>query len=357
MLGRVVLAGDEDRRWRAVQERDSAADGRFVYAVRSTGVYCRPSCPSRPARRQNVRFYADCAAAERAGYRPCQRCRPDEAVQARAVAAIRRACERIDAAEEEPDLATLAGDVGYSPSHLQRLFKAHLGLSPKQYAMARRKARLRQALPDAGSVTEAIYAAGFGASSRAYADQGGLGMTPGAYRTGAAGETIRYAPAATSLGPVLVAATARGVCMIEFGALDDLVAVLTRRFAKACIVRADDDLALLVADVVRLIDAPSAGCNLPLDIRGTVFQERVWKALALIPAGETVSYAALAARIGQPTAARAVARACATNAIAVAVPCHRVVRGSGDLAGYRWGEERKAALLAREGGQPRRRRG
>lgn len=343
-----MLAGDEERLWGAVQRRDKAADGRFVYAVRSTGVYCRPSCPSRPARRENVSFYADPAAAEKAGFRPCKRCRPNENPEVEAAEAIRRACERIEAEAEEPDLETLARDAGYSPWHFQRLFKAHVGLSPKQYAIARRKARLRQVLAEASSVTDAIYAAGFGASSRAYEDKGALGMTPSAYRNGAEGETIRYASAKSSLGPVLVAATDRGVCMIEFGDPDQLVPVLTRRFPKARIVRANGDLAALVERVVQLIDSPAVGCDLPLDIRGTAFQERVWKALTLIPPGHTVSYAELAERIGQPTAARAVARACAANGIAVAVPCHRVVRGSGDLSGYKWGVERKRALLARE---------
>jgi len=343
-----MLASDEERLWGAVQRRDKSADGSFVYAVRSTGVYCRPSCSSRPARRENVSFYANPAAAEGAGFRPCKRCRPNEDADAQAAEAIRRACERIEAAEEEPDLETLACEAGYSPWHFQRLFKAQVGLSPKRYAMARRKARLRKALPDASSITDAIYAAGFGASSRAYEDKGALGMTPSAYRNGGEGETIRYTSADSSLGPVLVAATERGVCMIEFGDADELVPVLTQRFPKARITRANGDLAALVERVVQLIDAPSGGCDLPLDIRGTAFQERVWKALTLIPAGQTVSYAELAERIGQPTAARAVARACATNGIAVAVPCHRVVRGSGDLSGYKWGVDRKQALLERE---------
>jgi AraC family transcriptional regulator of adaptative response/methylated-DNA-[protein]-cysteine methyltransferase len=210
---------------------------------------------------------------------------------------------------------------------------------------------LRDALPEAGSVADAIYAAGFGASSRAYEDKGALGMTPSVYRSGAAGETIRFTSAESSLGPVFVAATERGVCRVEFGDPDRLASELARRFPKACITPANGALADLVARVIALIDAPSACCDLPLDIRGTAFQERVWKALTLIPPGKTVSYSELAERVGQPSAARAVARACATNGIAVAVPCHRVVRGSGDLSGYKWGVERKRALLVREGAQ------
>lgn len=346
-----MMTNDEEQNWRAVRDRDRSADGCFVYAVRSTGVYCRPGCPSRPARRENVTFYAAPAAAEAAGYRPCKRCRPKEHPGARVAEAVRHACALIEAAEEQPDLATLARAAGYSPSHFQRLFKAHVGLSPKQYAITRRKARLRTALAEAVSVTDAIYAAGFGASSRAYDDKGALGMTPGTYRNGAAGETIRFTSAPSSLGTVFVAATVRGICMIEFGDPETLAPALVRHFPKAQIMAADGDLAELVARVVALIDTPSAACELPLDIRGTAFQERVWKALTLIPPGETVSYAELARRIGQPSAARAVARACATNTIAVAVPCHRVVGGSGDLSGYRWGVERKQALLAREGAE------
>lgn len=346
-----MIPCDDERCWTAVRDRDPAADGRFVYAVRSTGVYCRPSCPSRPARRANVAFYATPAAAAAAGFRPCKRCRPDRDGDTDAMAALRRACELIESAEAEPDLAVLANATGYSRSHFQRLFKARVGLSPKQYAIARRKARLRNVLPEAESVTDAIYAAGFGASSRGYAATDALGMAPGAYRNGAAGETIRYASATSSLGAVVVAATERGVCMVEFGAREDLVAALTRRFPQAKIVPAPHGMAELVDRVVAMIDAPAAGSELPLDIRGTAFQERVWRALTRVPPGETVSYAQLAERIGQPDAARAVARACANNGIAVAVPCHRVVRGSGELAGYKWGTERKRALLAREGAE------
>lgn len=290
-----MMTNDEEQNWRAVRDRDRSADGCFVYAVRSTGVYCRPGCPSRPARRENVTFYAAPAAAEAAGYRPCKRCRPKEHPGARVAEAVRHACALIEAAEEQPDLATLARAAGYSPSHFQRLFKAHVGLSPKQYAITRRKARLRTALAEAVSVTDAIYAAGFGASSRAYDDKGALGMTPGTYRNGAAGETIRFTSAPSSLGTVFVAATVRGICMIEFGDPETLAPALVRHFPKAQIMAADGDLAELVA--------------------------------------------------------RVVARACATNTIAVAVPCHRVVGGSGDLSGYRWGVERKQALLAREGAE------
>ena len=338
----------DEARWRAVRRRDAAADGRFVYAVRTTGVYCRPSCPSRPARRENVSFHGTPAAAEAAGFRPCRRCRPDGPPDTHADRAVREACERIHAATTPPDLATLALATGYSPAHFQRLFKARVGLSPKQYALARRKARLRAALSGARSVTDAIYAAGFSASSRAYADGGALGMSPARYRKGAAGESIRFTAARSSLGPLLVAATARGVCMIEFGDPGRLVAELARRFPRAQIAPGDAELAALVRRVVALVEAPGVRSELPLDIRGTAFQERVWRALTRIPPGETVTYSELARRVGRPAAARAVAQACAANALAVAVPCHRVVRRGGGASGYRWGLARKQALLARE---------
>ncbi|MEN9419618.1 MAG: bifunctional DNA-binding transcriptional regulator/O6-methylguanine-DNA methyltransferase Ada [Pseudomonadota bacterium] len=262
---------------------------------------------------------------------------------------IDRACRRIQTADVAPALSALAQEAGYSPSHFQRLFKAIVGLSPKQYAMAHRRGRLGDALRAERSVTDAIYQAGFGASSQAYATASALGMTPSAYRQGAAGEVIRCASAPCSLGTVLVATTERGVCMIEFGEPEQLLPLVTKRFPRAKVAPAHDELASLIQQVVSLVDSPSQGCDLPLDIRGTAFQLRVWNALMHIPAGKTVSYAELASRIGQPAAVRAVAQACARNGLAVAVPCHRVVRASGDASGYRWGDARKRALLDREG--------
>jgi AraC family transcriptional regulator of adaptative response/methylated-DNA-[protein]-cysteine methyltransferase len=334
-------------RWDAVRTRDASFDGRFVYAVRSTGVYCKPSCPSRPARRENVSFFATGEGARVAGFRACRRCRPDDEAASHA-ASVRIACESIRSVDKAPSLEALARTAGLSPGHFQRVFKALVGLSPKQYALAERRKRLRSALSTAPSVTQAIYQAGYGASSRAYADASATGMKPALLRNGAKGETIRFSAASSSLGEVLIAATERGLCFVEFGEPAELKAELARRFPGAGIEPADDGFAGMVEEVIQAIDAPHANVSLPLDIRGTSFQERVWRALTAIPLGRTVSYAELAERIGQPTAARAVARACATNSIAVVVPCHRVVRGSGDLSGYKWGVERKRALLDRE---------
>jgi len=338
------------RRWQAVCDRDRAEDGRFVFAVRTTGVYCRPSCSARRARRDNVAFYNTPAAAEAAGFRPCKRCRPDRAGTAPHAQSIIDACAAIRAAEEAPDLGTLAAGAGLSPGHFQRVFKAQVGLTPKRYAMAVRKQRLRAGLGEADSVTGAIYDAGYASASRAYADRPAPGLAPAQLRRGAAGETVRYAAAPTSLGEILVAATERGLCLVEFLNGVAPVELLGQRFPKARLEPAGEGLAGWVALVVAWIDAPAGeAAPLPLDIRGTAFQEQVWRALTEIPAGQTVSYAALAETLGEPGAARAVAGACAANRLAVVVPCHRVVRGSGDLAGYRSGVERKRALLAREG--------
>jgi AraC family transcriptional regulator of adaptative response/methylated-DNA-[protein]-cysteine methyltransferase len=341
------LNGD-DKRWQAVLKRDASQDGEFVFAVRTTGIYCRPSCSSRPAKRENVAFFAEPQDAENAGFRACKRCRPDQPTKIPHAQAVRCACQAIETSEDEPSLLQLAHVAGLSPTHFQRVFKAHVGLSPKQYAKAVRKQRLLKALPESDGVTQAIYDAGYTASSRAYADGNGLGMTPGAYRKGAQGETVRYAFAQSSLGEILVASTAQGLCMVEFGRRIELLDKLSMRFRHANIVPVNAALADVVARVVALIDTPGASSALSLDVRGTVFQERVWQALGRISCGDTVSYSQLAAMIGQPKAARAVARACATNALAVVVPCHRVVGKSGELSGYRWGVERKRALLERE---------
>ena len=344
----------DDERWAAVQARAREADGLFYYSVRSTGVYCRPSCPSRGARRVNVAFHATRLDAESAGFRPCLRCKPDQPPLAeRQAAAVAQACRLIDAAPDEPDLETLAQACGMSRFHFHRVFKAHTGITPKAYAAARRAERLQQGLAQAASVTAAAYDAGFNSSGRFYAASPGvLGMTPGRYRSGGGGEVIHFAVAACSLGALLVAATGKGICSILLG--DDpeaLVRDLQDRFPKAELVGAEAGFEATVAQVVAFVEAPRIGLDLPLDLRGTAFQQRVWQALRSIPAGRTVGYAELAAQLGMPQGARAVAGACAANPVAIAVPCHRVVRNDGSISGYRWGVERKRALLERESGE------
>jgi AraC family transcriptional regulator of adaptative response/methylated-DNA-[protein]-cysteine methyltransferase len=340
---------DPDQCWQEVQQRSRAADGRFVYAVRSTGVYCRPSCPARLARRENVSFHPSCEAAEQAGFRPCRRCDPRGQDPAGAV--IAAVCRHIDEADSKPSLADLAAFAGYSPHHLHRLFKSRTGLTPLQYATGRRAERLRRGLADGGTVTAAIYDAGYNAASRFYAEAGArLGMAPSKARAGGAGEQIGFASVPTSLGLMLAAATQTGLCHVALG--DDaavLQAELSRRFPAASITPSAD-LGGLVAPLVALIEGNASGDSLPLDLRGTAFQRRVWQALRGIPPGATLSYGALAAQLGAPTAARAVASACAANPVAVAVPCHRVRRGDGTLGGYRWGVTRKQALLDGEAG-------
>ncbi len=347
------LYDSDQARWAAVQRRDRDADGRFYYSVRSTGVYCRPSCPSRGALRANVAFHASPADAEAAGFRACRRCEPNlPPLAERQAAAVARACRLIDEAEEAPSLDSLADAVGLSRFHFHRLFKAHTGITPKAYAAARRTARLQQGLAGAPSVTDALYDAGFGSSGRFYeASAGALGMLPARYRAGGQGETIRFAVAGCSLGAILVASTAQGICAILIGdEPEPLVHDLEARFPQAELIGAEPEFEAVVAQVVAFVEAPRIGLDLPLDVRGTAFQRRVWEALRAIPAGVTVSYAELAERIGMPTGARAVASACAANPVAVAIPCHRVVRTGGGLSGYRWGIERKRTLLEREAG-------
>ena len=341
----------DDERWDAVQRRAPDADGVFYYSVRSTGVYCRPSCAARPALRRNVAFHDSCAQAEAAGFRPCLRCQPHlPPLAERQAALVAQACRLIDASEEALQLDALAASAGLSRFHFHRVFKAHTGITPRAYAAARRAERLKAGLQHDASVTETLYAAGFGSSSRLYeASTGLLGMTPGAWRRGGQGAVIRFALADCSLGAVLVASTDQGICAIL---LDDDPAVLLRdlqdRFPRAELLGADSSYEATVARVIALVEAPGLGLDLPLDVRGTAFQQRVWQALREVPAGSTVSYAELARRIGAPQGARAVAGACAANALAIAIPCHRVVRNDGVLSGYRWGVERKQALLDRE---------
>jgi AraC family transcriptional regulator, regulatory protein of adaptative response / methylated-DNA-[protein]-cysteine methyltransferase len=343
----------DDVRWAAVVARDAAADGQFFYSVKTTGVYCRPSCGARTPRRENVAFHETREAAQAAGFRPCKRCRPDEAPRTeRDAALVAAACRTIEAAEEAPSLEVLARQAGLSRYHFHRLFKAATGVTPRAYAAGLRAERVREGLAGAGSVTEALYDAGFSSSGRFYAAAGEvLGMKPTDYRSGGEGAAVRFAVGECSLGSILVAATERGVCAILFGDDPDaLVRELQDRFGRAELIGADPAFEALVAKVVAFVEQPAGGLDLPLDVRGTAFQQRVWRALRDIRVGETASYADVAERIGAPKAVRAVAQACAANALAVAIPCHRVVRQDGALSGYRWGVERKAALLAREAG-------
>jgi AraC family transcriptional regulator of adaptative response/methylated-DNA-[protein]-cysteine methyltransferase len=341
---------ESERCWRAVLERDRLWDGRFVYAVETTTVYCRPSCPSRRPLRKNVRFLSSSAAAERKGYRACRRCRP-QAARAPAEALVERVRVRLaQDSQPPPTLAQLAQEVSLSPSYLQRLFKRHTGLSPKAYLDARKFQHLKQALRTEGGVSSAIYAAGYQAPSRAYEKTGlRLGMTPSAYRAGGAGQTITYALANSSLGRTLVASTPRGVCRVAFGSTDGaLVSELRAEYPKAQLVLAKGAEERWVQEAVRAVDAPWTSPGVSLDLHGTAFQLRVWKALQEIPLGQTASYLDVARKIGAPRAARAVARACASNAVAVLVPCHRVVRKDGSVGGYRWGVGRKERLLKEE---------
>ena len=341
----------DDARWEAVTRRERRADGVFYYSVLTTGVYCRPSCASRLARRDNVAFHATCEEAEAAGFRPCRRCRPNEAPLAeRHASVVAQACRLVEEAEEAPSLDALARTAGMSRFHFHRVFKSVTGVTPKAYADARRAERVRDELAQCATVTEAIYGAGFNSSGRFYAASPDLlGMTPTEFRSGGNGAAIRFAVGACSLGSILVAATGKGVCAILFGDDPDaLVRDLQDRFPKARLIGADGEFERLVATVVGFVEAPAQGLDLPLDVRGTAFQQRVWQALRRIPSGSTASYAEIAQRIGQPKAVRAVAQACAANALAVAIPCHRVVRTDGAVSGYRWGVERKRALLDRE---------
>lgn len=342
-------ASQQDPRWRALASRDRAADGTFVYAVRTTGVYCRPSCAARPARPENVRFFETGREAESAGFRPCKRCRPGS-TQDGSSEMIAAVCRWIDMLDDPPSLAEMAAHAGLSPYHFHRVFQRATGLTPRQYAAGRRADRMRSALPVARSVTDAVYEAGYQSNGTFYGESNGaLGMTPSAYRSGGDKEEIRYATRACSLGTILVARTVRGICAILLGdSPEPLAADLRARFPKASLAPAAVDFDEEVARVIALVEAPATGANLPLDIRGTAFQRRVWQALREIPAGSTASYSEIAARIGAPGSARAVAQACAANSLAVAIPCHRVVRGDGGLSGYRWGVERKRELLVRE---------
>ena len=358
----VPAAASTDPRWAAVVARDRRADGTFFYSVKTTGVYCRPSCGARRANPAHVQFHGTAAEAERAGFRPCRRCRPDQPpLEERYAARVADICRAIETADAVPSLATLAARAGLSPYHFHRVFKAATGVTPRAYADARRRARVHRELAKRNkTVTQAIYDAGFNSGGRFYASSGQLlGMTPTEYRDGGGRIPMQFAVGECSLGSVLVARSAKGICAILLGDdADVLVRDLQDRFPRAVLTGGDPAFDRVVARVVGLVDAPALGLDLPLDVRGTAFQQRVWQALSRIPAGSTATYAEIAARIGAPGAARAVARACAANPLAVAIPCHRVVKTDGSVSGYRWGIDRKRSLLEREASQTvRRQRG
>jgi AraC family transcriptional regulator of adaptative response/methylated-DNA-[protein]-cysteine methyltransferase len=343
-----------DPRWARVLARDRSADGTFWYSVLTTGVYCRPSCPSRTANPKNVQIHDTLSDAKATGFRPCKRCRPDgSSIDAENAAIVACACRLIEKSEEEPSLNELAKAIGRSASYFHRNFRSVTGLTPKDYAAAHRASKIREGLVSGGSVTEAIYDAGYNSSGRFYEKSTDmLGMTPTQFRKGGANEEIRFAIGQTSLGAILVASSKKGVAAILLGNDPDaLLRQLQDRFKNAKLIGADEKYEALVARVVGFVESPRIGLDLPLDVRGTAFQRRVWQALQEIPVGQTISYAKIAQRIGSPKAVRAVAGACAANNLAVAIPCHRVVRNDGALSGYAWGVERKKALLDRERAQ------
>jgi AraC family transcriptional regulator, regulatory protein of adaptative response / methylated-DNA-[protein]-cysteine methyltransferase len=349
------VSDPSDSRWQAVLGRDKEFDGEFVYAVKTTGVYCRASCPSRVAKRGNVAFFDTTIEAEAAGFRACKRCNPDGvSLEHARNAAVNAACDFLKTSAGNVPLATLAARAGMSAHHFHRVFKSITGVTPKAYQKTIQQSRITEALSKNKTVTDAIYDAGFNSSGRFYENaEAVLGMTPGSYKSGGKNEEIRYAVEPCALGVIIVAATKRGVCAIEFGdSAHDLVQRLRTRFPLARFYPADKIFTTWLGKILEYIDHPDHQArgllDLPLDVQGTVFQQRVWKALREIPVGETRSYSEVAQKIGKPKAVRAVASACAGNEIAVLIPCHRVVRSNGELSGYRWGIERKAELLKRE---------
>ena len=340
-----------DARWAAVVARDKSADGAFVFCVRTTGIYCRPGCPARTPRRENVRFFSSCEEAERAGFRACRRCRPrSSGLDEQRAILVARACRSLETTDALPSLSDLARSAGLSRSQFHRVFKSVTGVTPRGYSAAVRAARVREELQTDRTVTEAIHESGFSSSGRFYeTSAANLGMTPKEFRAGGRGMRIQFAVGECRLGSVLVAATERGVCAILLG--DDpetLLDELQERFSRAKLIGGNAEFERVVASVVGLVERPNRGHDLPLDIRGTAFQWQVWDALRKIPPGQTATYSGIAASLGRPEAVRAVAGACAANPLAVAIPCHRVVRRDGSLAGYRWGIERKRALLDME---------
>jgi len=339
---------DVEAAWAAFERRDRSWDGRVIGAVKTTGIYCKPSCPARRPKREHVEFFADAASALAAGYRACLRCRPDDIGRDRE--AVAKAVRLIEQSEEAPNLTDLAAAVGYAPHHFQRIFSRDVGVSPAAYARALRVNRAKEALGENGSVTDAIYEAGYSGPSRFYADaKERLGMTPSAWRDGGRGETIRYVIKDSPLGPLLVAATAQGICRLTF---DEDETVLKRRFPNANVIPDDGRISAWAEGALMAIEHPAQTPELPIDVRGTAFQEAVWKELRKIPLGQTRSYADIAAAVGQPQAVRAVGTANGSNPVAVLVPCHRVIRSDGSLGGYAGGLDRKRKLLAAEGADP-----
>lgn len=356
IVGESPFQTDEER-WEAVKNRDEAAEGHFVYAVKTTGIYCRPNSSARLPKRANIVFFDSATDAEKAGFRASRRSHDDsKKTAAQHSELVARACRFIEASETPPNLEELASQAGLSSFHFHRIFKAETGLTPKAYSSASRAQKLRDELiGQGGSVTEAIYEAGFNSNSRFYeTSEKLLGMRARDYRDGGSGTEIRFAVGQCALGEILVARSQRGICAILLGNDPDALARnLQDQFPKAHLIGGDEEFEKLVAEVVGFVEAPSIGLKLPLDIQGTAFQERVWQALKEIPVGTTASYSDIAERIGSPKAVRAVAQACAANKLAVAIPCHRVVRRDGDISGYRWGVERKQELLKRETEAPR----
>lgn len=346
--GSVVEA---DPRWAAVVKRDRNAEDSFYYSVKTTGVYCRPSCAARRPQPEHVAFHATPSEAEQAGFRACKRCKPNQpALRIQQAAAVAKVCRLLEASERAPALQELAAEAGLSPHHLHRVFRAITGVTPRAYANALRAKKLRESLLEANTVTEAIYEAGFGSGAAFYATSGKvLGMTPSAFRSGGENATIRFAVGTCSLGAILVAQSEKGVCAVLLGDdPDPLRRQLESCFPRATLLVGEAAMQATVAQVIAFVEQPAGCLDLPLDIRGTAFQQRVWHALRNIAPGEKVSYTGLAERLGAPKAARAVAQACAANVLAVAIPCHRVVRSDHALSGYRWGVERKRQLLERE---------
>ncbi|HEV7364951.1 MAG TPA: bifunctional DNA-binding transcriptional regulator/O6-methylguanine-DNA methyltransferase Ada [Gemmatimonadales bacterium] len=345
------MSAQSDPRWASVLARSAAADGSFFYSVKTTGVYCRPSCPSRRARPENVQFHATRQEAEAAGFRPCKRCKPDQpSLLEEHTAMVTEACRFIESSPEAPRLEELAAPAGVSTFYFHRVFRAITGLTPRAYTAAHRGKRVRKELARAGTVTSAIYDSGYNSNGRFYGESPQvLGMAPTTYRAGGANVDIHFAVGECSLGSILVARSEVGVCAIYLGDDPDvLVRELQDRFPRATLIGGDEEFEQLVAQVVGFVESPAVGLDLPLDVRGTAFQQRVWQALREIPAGSTATYTEIAGRIGAPKSVRAVAQACAANPVAVAIPCHRVIRHDGGLSGYRWGVERKRALLQRE---------